>query len=59
MTKVLEVTAKSVKIKSPTKLSDLETILWKEDPVLQTMKGMQVLINGVAASGDPELKNKD
>ena len=59
MSLVIQQTSETVKIQSPAKLSDLENVLWKEHPALQTMESMQVLVNGIGASGDPDLKDGD
>ena len=59
MTDVIEESEETIKLQSPAKLSDLETILWRSHPALQTMVSMQVLINGTGAFGNPELKRSD
>ncbi|MGA2876910.1 MAG: hypothetical protein ABSE82_15430, partial [Nitrososphaerales archaeon] len=57
MSSVMQQSTETVKIQSPAKLSDLENILWKEHPVLQTMESMQVLVDGTGAYGDPDLRD--
>lgn len=59
MSNFIEKTSETVRIQSPAKLSNLEGILWKENPALQGMALMQVLINGTGVSGDPDLINGD
>ncbi len=59
MSDFLEKTSETVRIQSPSKLSDLEGILRKDNPALQAMALMQVLINGTGVSGDPYLMNED
>jgi len=59
MTNFIEETNETIKLTSPAKLSDLENVLWKSHPALQTMESMQVLINGTGAYGNPNLKDED
>lgn len=59
MSTYIPITAETLKVKSPAKLSNLEAIAWRLHPALQTMPAMQVLLNGTAADGNPELKEGD
>ena len=59
MSEIIEQKSETLQIQSPAKLSDLENVLWKEHPGLQSEPSIKVLINGIGISGDPDLANED
>ena len=56
---IIQPTSNTVAVQYPARFSDLEVVLWRTYPVLQTMPPMQVLINGVSLDGDPDLNDGD
>ena len=56
---IIQPTSNTVTVQYPARFSDLEVVLWRTYPVLQTMPAMQVLINGVSLDGDPDLNDGD
>jgi molybdopterin converting factor small subunit len=59
MSSVIDTTSETIGLKSPATLADLENILWQLHPALQTLQWFQVLLNGTAAAGNPDLSNDD
>jgi len=59
MTSVIDTTSETMQLNSPSTLADLENILWQLHPALQSMQWIQVLLNGTAAAGNPDLNDGD
>lgn len=59
MSSVIDTASETMQLNSPSTLADLENILWQLHPALQSMQWFQVLINGTAAAGNPNLNDGD
>jgi molybdopterin converting factor small subunit len=59
MANLIGTSMENLQISAPASLSELIAKVCQEHPAFQTMSSMQILLNGMAAQGNPILKNGD